>query len=247
MLIEIATFSIEAAIAAQSAGADRIELCSAPAEGGLTPGLGTIRVARRHLTVPINVMIRPREGDFCYSGREFDCMLLDIETCASEGVNGIVTGILLKEGTIDLERMKLIVETAGPMKVTFHRAFDMVLNQYEAMETLIEMGIATILTSGGQQTAMQGLGRIADLVIKAENRIDIMPGSGINDLNSKELVEKTGVSEIHLSARSFVAGAMKYKNTDVSMGGKMESAEYELLMPDVGMIRRIKGQLTGIN
>jgi copper homeostasis protein len=244
MLIEIACYSVEAALAAQNAGANRIELCSAPSVGGLTPGIGTILATRRHLSIPMNVMIRPREGDFCYTEREFESILMDIESCEEVGVDGIVTGILLKDGTIDKERMKLAIEAAGPMKVTFHRAFDMVRDPFEALETLIECGVNTVLTSGGKQKAMQGIGLIAQLVVRANKRIGILPGSGINEMNVKELYIKTGVSEIHLSAKSFVPGAMQFKNLEISMGDKTNSDEFTIMMPDKGIIKRIREQLS---
>jgi copper homeostasis protein len=244
MLIEIACYSVEAALAAQNAGADRIELCSAPSVGGLTPGIGTILAARRYLSIPLNVMIRPREGDFCYTDLEFESILMDIESCDEAGVDGIVTGILLKDGTVDKERMKLVVEAAGPMKVTFHRAFDMVRNHFEALEALIDCGITTLLTSGGKQKAMQGIVLIADLVVRANKRIGIMPGSGINELNIKELINKTGVSEIHLSAKSYVPGAMQFKNPEISMGDYTKSNEYAVIMPDEGVIKRIREQFS---
>ncbi len=239
MLLEIAVYSIEAALAAQQAGADRIELCTAPAEGGLTPSAATLRIARKWLRIPIHAMIRPREGDFCYSPREFEVMLLDIAAASVAGVNGIVTGILSPDGSIDQERMNLVVQAAGKMNVTCHRAFDMARDPEEAMEALIECGVSRILTSGGRQTAVENLPFIANLVEKAGNRITIMPGSGINEENIQEVAEKTGAFEFHLSAKKLLPGRMEFRNELISMGGNAIVPEYDLLLPDGESIGRI--------
>ena len=239
MIIEIAVFSIEAAIAAYNAGAHRIELCSAPAEGGLTPSAATMRLARKYIKIPIHVMIRPREGDFCYSEREFEAMLLDVAAAKMVGMEGVVTGVLNPNGTVDEKRMAILVDAAAPMNVTFHRAFDMVKDQDEALEAIIYAGCARILTSGGKQTAPQGIEKLADLVKKAGDRISIMPGSGVNLNNIKHLIELTGAKEMHLSARSFVPGKMNFKQPLVTMGGTVSIPDYDLQLPDEKMIREI--------
>jgi len=239
MLIEIAVFSLESAITAYNAGAQRIELCSAPAEGGLTPSAATMRLARKYVKIPIHMMIRPREGDFCYSEREFESMLLDIAAAKMVGMEGVVAGILNSDGTIDEKRMALLVDAAFPMNVTFHRAFDMVKDQDEALEAIIYSGCARILTSGGQQNAPQGIERLAELIIKASDRISIMPGSGINHSNIKNIAESTGAKEIHLSARSYVPGKMIFKQPLVTMGGTVTIPDYELLAPDEKVIMEI--------
>lgn len=239
MIIEIAVFSLEAAIAAFNAGAERIELCSAPAEGGLTPSAATMRLARKYVKIPIHVMIRPREGDFCYSAREFEAMLLDIAAAKMVGMEGIVAGVLNPDGSVDEKRTAILVDAAAPMNVTFHRAFDMTKDQDEALEAIIYAGCARILTSGGQQTAPQGIEKLAKLVKKAGDRISIMPGSGVNLVNIKHIAEITGAKEIHLSARSFVPGKMKFKQPLVTMGGTVTIPDYELLLPDEKAIRDI--------
>lgn len=243
MMIEIAVFSLEAACAAQAAGADRIELCCAPAEGGLTPSAATMRLARKHLSIPIHVMIRPREGDFCYTDGEFESMLLDIFAASVSGADGIVAGILLKDGRVDATRMKILMEAAGKMSVTFHRAFDRANNQEEALETLINLGVARVLTSGGRQTAINGISQIKRLVDRADGRIIIMPGSGINDTNVRELVSKTEVKEIHLSARLLQPGMMEYRNPEFNIATRADVPEYDLIMPDSRMIQNIRKQL----
>ncbi len=236
MIIEIAVFSLEAAIIAYQAGAQRIELCTAPAEGGLTPSAATMRLAKKYIKIPIHVMIRPREGDFCYSEREFEAMLLDTAAAKMVGMEGIVAGILNPDGTVDEKRTAILVDAAAPMNVTFHRAFDMVSDQDKAMEAIIYSGCARILTSGGQQTAPQGIDKLAELVRKAGDRISIMPGSGVNYSNVKQIAEVTGSKEIHLSARSFVPGKMNFKQPLVTMGGSVSIPDYDLQLPDKKMI-----------
>jgi copper homeostasis protein len=239
MLIEIAVFSLESAIAAFNAGAHRIELCSAPAEGGLTPSAATMRLARKYVKIPIHMMIRPREGDFCYSEKEFEAMLLDVAAAKMVGMEGIVAGILNPDGTVDEKRMALLVDAAHPMNVTFHRAFDMVKDQDEALEAIIYAGCTRILTSGGRQTAPEGIERLEELVKRAFNRISIMPGSGVNITNIKNIAESTGVKEIHLSARSYVPGKMNFKQPLVIMGGTVTIPDYELQIPDDKEIKEI--------
>ena len=239
MIIEIAVFSLEAAIAAYQAGAHRIELCTAAAEGGLTPSAATMRLAKKYVKIPIHVMIRPREGDFCYSEKEFESMLLDIAAAKMVGMQGIVAGILNTDGTVDEKRTAILVDAAAPMNVTFHRAFDMVSDQDKALEAIIYAGCARILTSGGQQTAPKGIDKLADLVSKAGDRISIMPGSGVNLSNLKQIAEVTGAKEIHLSARSFVPGKMNFKQPLVTMGGSVSIPDYDLLLPDKKMIHDI--------
>ncbi|NVO19356.1 MAG: copper homeostasis protein CutC [Bacteroidetes bacterium] len=240
MLIEIATFSVEAAVIAQKSGADRIELCSSPLEGGLTPSSGCIQTVRKLLNIPLNVMIRPREGDFYYSSREFETMLTDIEILKNEGVDGIVTGVLHSNGSIDSTRMQLILKQAGSMEITFHRAFDMTRDPLNALDTLIGLGIKRILTSGCRASAMDGLEKIKELQQAAGNQIVIMPGGGINETNILEIIQSTGVSEVHMTAKKITEGRMEYRNPAVSMGSPNILTEYNLLMPDGNVISRIK-------
>lgn len=239
MLIEIAVFSLESAIIAYNAGAQRIELCSAPAEGGLTPSAATMRLARKYIKIPIHMMIRPREGDFCYSEKEFESMLLDIAAAKMVGMDGVVAGILNPDGTVDKKRMAMIVDAAFPMNVTFHRAFDLAKDQDEALEAIIYAGCARILTSGGQQTAPQGIEKLTELVNKAGDRISVMPGSGVNLDNIKKIAESTGAKEIHLSARSYIPGKMTFKQPSVTMGGTVAIPDYDLQIPDKKVITEI--------
>ena len=239
MIIEIAIFSLEAGIAAANAGAHRIELCSAPAEGGLTPSAATMRLARKYIKIPIHVMIRPREGDFCYSEKEFETMLLDVAAAKIAGMDGVVAGILNPDGSVDKERTAILVNAATPMNVTFHRAFDMTNNLDEALEDIIETGCARILSSGGQQSALQGISALSDLVKSASGRISVMPGSGINASNIKHIAETTGAKELHLSARTFIPGRMIFKQPLVTLGGNVFIPDCEILFPDEKSIREI--------
>lgn len=239
MLIEIAVFSLESAIAACQAGAHRIELCSAPAEGGLTPSEATMQLARKYVNIPIHVMIRPREGDFCYSETEFEAMMLDIATAKRIGLDGVVAGILNADGAVDKDRTAMLVAAARPMNVTFHRAFDMVSDQHKALEDIIATGCQRILTSGGRQKAPEGSPKLAKLVKQAAGRITIMPGSGINSSNIKQLAELTGAQEMHLSARTFIKGKMEFRQLKVTMGGTVTIPDFEIQTPDEKAIREI--------
>jgi copper homeostasis protein len=184
-------------------------------------------------------MIRPREGDFCYSAKEFESMLLDIAAAKMVGMEGIVTGVLNPDGTVDQKRMAILVDAAHPTNVTFHRAFDMVKDQDEALEAIIYAGCARILTSGGKQTAPEGIEKLAELVNKAGDRISIMPGSGVNQNNIKNIAEITGAKEIHLSVRSFIPGNMNFKHPLVTMGGTVTIPDFELQIPDDKAIKEI--------
>jgi copper homeostasis protein len=209
-LIEIATTDYHTTESAVEGGADRIELCADLEEGGITPSHGHIIKCREKFDLPIYVMIRPRGGDFLYSKDEFGMMAADIKFCKEIGCDGIVTGLLNIDGTIDAVRMGDIVSQAYPMEVTFHRAFDRCKDPFEAMEEIIELGCERILTSGQKKTAMEGIELIAQLNKMAEKRIIIMPGSGVRKENIKLLAEKTGCTEFHTSLRSKTKSMMEF-------------------------------------
>jgi copper homeostasis protein len=200
-LLEIAVFSAEAAVIAANAGADRLELCSGYAEGGLTPSMGTLHFVEQHVKCPVFVMIRPRGGNFCYSRMELDVMKHDIERCKTLGAGGIVLGALTKDNAVNVPAMNELVQLASPLPVTFHRAFDVCYDPFEAMETLIRCGVKRILTSGQKASAEEGAALIKTLQEKANGRIVIMPGAGINPGNIAAIVEQTGCTEFHASAR----------------------------------------------
>ena len=212
MLLEVCCYGLESALSAQQTGADRIELCADPLQGGTTPSLGLIKVVRSRLHIPLDAIIRPRGGDFMYSKAEFDVMINDLETCKQAGCDGAVLGILKQDGKVDMERCRQLVDLAYPLGVTFHRAFDWTADAEEAMEDIISLGCERILTSGQAPTAAQGTDLIAALVSKADYRITIMPGAGIRAENIGDLVLRTGASEYHSSARMNKITAMGFLN-----------------------------------
>jgi copper homeostasis protein len=208
--IEIATTDFNTTKAAVEGGANRIELCCGLTEGGLTPSLGQIKVCRELFTVQLFPIIRPRGGDFLYNVEEFDIMMEDVKLCKQLDCDGIVTGILTKDGSIDIDRTEKLIEAAYPLEVTFHRAFDRCKDPFEALEQLISIGCSRILTSGQQPTAPLGIELIAKLVAAADERIIIMPGSGVRADNINELAVRTKAREFHSSLRSKVKSNMEY-------------------------------------
>ena len=238
--LEICAFNLTSALIAQQSGADRIELCASPEEGGTTPSAGLIRTARENLKIPLYPIIRPRGGDFLYTEEEFSVMLRDIEYCKQVDCDGVVTGILLTDGSVDKERIKRLIEAAYPLGVTFHRAFDWAANPFEALEDIISMGCERILTSGQRPTAMEGVSLIDQLVREADERIIIMPGSGVRASNIVQLAESTGAAEFHTSARLKQASAMDY----VNVGMKEEQSFTEAGEEE---IKKIKEALTALS
>lgn len=209
-IIEIATTDFATTKSAVDGGADRIELCAALVEGGTTPSYGTIKQCREAFTLPIFPIIRPRGGDFLYTEEQFHIMLSDVKLCKQLNCDGVVIGLLNADGTIDKKRTAALVEAAYPMEVTFHRAFDRCNDPFEAVEQLIEIGCQRILTSGQQPAAPGGVQFIADLVKAADDRIIIMPGSGVRKENIKELADKTGAIEFHSSLRGKNKSQMEF-------------------------------------
>ena len=242
-IIEACTTSVASAIEAQKGGAKRVELCDNIYEGGTTPGYGTIKTARKVLTIDLNVMIRPRGQDFCYSGLEFDIMKEDIRMCKQLGVDGVVFGILKPDGNIDIERTTELVRLASPMPATFHRAFDMTPDPYKALEDIISTGAYRILTSGHKNKAFDGIELIRELVERAAGRIIIMPGSGISEDNILEIRNRTGAKEFHLSGSKQVESKMQFKKTGIFMGGLPQIPEYEMKVTDSERIRRVEEAL----
>lgn len=200
-IIEIATSDFATAKSAVNGGADRIELCANLAEGGTTPSFGTIRQCREAFAVSLYPIIRPRGGDFLYTNDEFEIMLQDVKLCKQLGCDGIVIGLLNMDGTIDIIRTSVLIEAAYPLGVTFHRAFDRCIDPFAALDQLIEIGCERILTSGQQPSVVAGVELVAELNKTANERIIIMPGSGVRKENIKMLAAKTGCTEFHSSLR----------------------------------------------
>ncbi len=233
MVLEICAFNLPAALAAQRAGADRIEFCCGPEEGGITPSAGLIRTAREVLQIPLYPIIRPREGDFLYSEEEFQTMLRDVQYCKETGCDGVVIGMLTADGSVDRPRCAKLVETAYPLGVTFHRAFDRAVNPFEALEVIVGLGCERILTSGQQPAAMEGAELLYQLVREADDRIVIMPGSGVRASNIAELAAKTKAVEFHTTARVATPSAMGFVNSAMQ-------EDLSMVMPSEEEIRKIK-------
>jgi len=237
MTIEIVVYNIESALRAQEGGADRIELCDNPGEGGTTPSFGTIESVRQNVNLDVFVMIRPRGGDFHYSNYEFHCMKRDIDQCQKLSADGVVFGILNADGTLDKKRCKELIDRARPMKVTCHRAFDMTHNPLQTLEDCIEVGFDRILTSGHQTAASKGTVLLAELVKKSNGRIAIMPGSGVNEETVEKIVSETGAKEIHFSATTFRESAMHYRNMAIASMGSDEGSEFKYRTVDPERIK----------
>ena len=237
-ILEICAGSVESAIAARDGGAKRIELCAALEVGGVTPSAGVIAEARKVDGLVLNVIIRPRGGDFLYNEYEVACMEEDIRTCKRLGADGVVIGALTAEGDIDKAVCKRLIEAADGMSVTFHRAFDMCRNPHEALEELISLGCDRVLTSGQAPTAEAGIPLLKQLVEQAVGRIIIMPGCGVNSKNAAMILQATEATEIHASARKSVGSGMVFRHSGVSMGNP-DCDEYARKETDVNEVRAI--------
>jgi copper homeostasis protein len=237
--LEICSCSVESAVNAQFAGADRVELCSNLYEGGTTPSFGMIASARENLTIGLHVIIRPRGGDFLYSDPEYDIMRRDIELCGENGIDGVVFGILRADGTVDTERTAKLVELAYPMSVTFHRAFDVCIDPQTGLEDIISSGAKRLLTSGQKNTVPEGVTLVHELVKKAGNRIIIMPGGGLNESNIADTAKATGAGEFHLTAARIDESDMIFRRKDIQMGGMSGIPEFSRKVADPGKIKNI--------
>jgi copper homeostasis protein len=237
--LEICVNSVESAINAQDAGADRVELCDNLIEGGTTPSYGSIVSARYNLSIGLHVIIRPRGGDFLYSDLEYDSMRRDIEICGESGVDGIVTGILLPGGKIDIERTARLFEFAYPMSTTFHRAFDMGSDPVQGLEDVISTGASRLLTSGLKNKAQDGIELIRQLIIQSGDRLIIMPGSGIDETNAALIITATKAREIHLTGRSIIESGMIFRRQGINMGGVTGVPEFSRKVADTERIKKI--------
>ena len=235
---ELCAYSVEACRIGAQLGVDRVELCASPAEGGVTPSLATIERVAEIKGVEVSVMIRPRAGDFLYSDDEFQTMLCDIEHARKAGATGVVFGILTADGKVDVERTRTLVEAAGDMETTFHRAVDMTEDYIAAVEAVIESGCKRILTSGGYDKAIDGIDNIRRAVEISRGRIEIMAGSGVEAANAKELID-LGVDALHFSAKTMITGGMKYRNPRISMGGTAAVDEFAIRTVDTNEVTEI--------
>lgn len=235
ILIEVCVDSVASGVAAERGGAGRVELCSNLLEGGVTPSAGLIELVRARTSIGLQVMVRPRGGDFCYTAEEFETMRRDIVAAKKLGADGVVVGILNADGSVDIGRTRELVELARPLSVTFHRAFDMSADLFRALESVCATGADRLLTSGGAKAALQAVEQIARLVEAARGRIAIMACGGINHHNAASIIEQTGVREIHVGLRSSVASPMLHRNPELSMGtaAECEYQRFEVLEDNV--------------
>jgi copper homeostasis protein len=239
VIYEICVDSVAGVQAAKEAGAHRAELCAALIEGGITPSRGMMREARKIPGIQIQVMIRPRGGDFLFDEDEFEIMKADIDTAKAEGADGVVIGLLNPAGIIDEERSRELIARAKPLSVTFHRAFDMTPDPFAALETLISLGVDRVLTSGQEASVLEGLPLITELVRRAGDRIIVMPGGGITSRNVDRIVDAAKPREIHFAALHLQPGGMKFRRDHVFMGGELRPPEYDRLVTSASGVRAV--------
>lgn len=231
-VLEVCVDSVEAAMAAQGGGADRVALCADLMAGGTTPSAGAIQLARQHITIGLNVIIRPRGGDFCYSDIESEVMKRDIEIAREAGADGVVVGMLRMDGSVDTQRTGMLMEIARPLGVTFHRAFDMCRDPCKAMGALMDLGVDRVLTSGQEASALEGLDLIADLVERAGGRMIVVPCGAITERNVGKIVRESGAKEVHIAAPVTLESCMDYRNSRCFMGGELRPPEFAINMTD---------------
>lgn len=229
-LLEIAANSLASALAAQEAGAGRVELCASLGEGGLTPSYATIALARERLLIPLYVLIRPRAGDFLYNDLELETMRRDIESCTRLGCDGVVIGALDADGNIALGACRDLIFAARGLGVTFHRAFDLARDPAVALEEIIALGCERVLTSGQRATAIEGAAQIRTLIGHAGKRIVVMPGAGVDAGNIAKLRDATGAIEFHASAKRTLRSGMRYQPNRLAdmRGGELRSDRDEV-------------------
>ncbi|HEY9519375.1 MAG TPA: copper homeostasis protein CutC [Gemmatimonadales bacterium] len=239
VLVEAAVATVASALAAEAAGAGRLELCANLVEGGVTPSLGMLMGVRERVRLPLFVLIRPRGGDFLFDGDEREVMLRDIAEAGARGADGVVIGALDPGGAVDEALTRRLAEAARPMAVTFHRAFDLVREPARQLETLIGLGIERVLTSGQAPSALLGSEAIAALVAQSAGRITIMAGGGINEANAARIVRETGVREIHVGAGGIRHSGMDFRREGVFMGKAYQPDEYRRVETDPERVREI--------
>ncbi|MGG6099575.1 copper homeostasis protein CutC [Pantoea allii] len=236
--LEICCYGVDCALTAQQAGADRIELCAAPREGGLTPSAGMLEVARRDISVPVHPIVRPRGGDFCYSSREFETMKSDVARIRELGFPGIVLGMLDEDANIHASQMRQIMALCDGMAVTFHRAFDLCHRPKRSLEMLTDFGVRRILTSGQQQSAENGIALLRELNEYSTGPI-IMAGAGVRLSNLQKFLD-ADIREVHSSASHLVASPMRYRKAGVSMCSEAEIDEFSRYCVDSDVVEAMK-------
>lgn len=238
-VLECCVDSVESAVAAQAGGANRLELCANLVIGGTTPDINLYLAVREKVSIKINVLIRPRFGDFCYTGEEFGIIKKDVEMFRKYGADGVVIGVLREDGSLDMARMKELMDAAGDMSVTLHRAFDVSRDPFQTLKDAEDLHIGTILTSGQKNTCYEGRELLGKLVEKTAGKVDILVGSGVNSAQIAELAAVTKAKSFHLSGKVNVESAMTYRKEDVSMGLPLMS-EYTIFRTDAGEIAKVR-------
>ncbi len=240
VLLEICCGSAEDALEAASGGADRVELCSALFLGGLTPSLGSLLQVKQQTRIPVMAMDRPRQAGFCYSATEFAVMERDADLLLEQGADGIVFGILHPDGTVDLERSRALRHRIGPRQAVFHRAFDVTPDPFRALEELIDLNITRVLTSGQKNGAPEGAALIRRLIEKADGRIEVLPGAGIDVNNARQFVTDTGCTQIHLTAFADHCDSSTLANPDIRFGADNGPNETVFQLTDRDYVRRMR-------
>ena len=237
--IEACVDSVESATQAQAGGARRVELCAALSEGGTTPSLGTIALARERLRIDLFVLIRPRGGDFRYSSVEYETMARDVTAAKAAGADGLVLGALTERGEVDRDGVRRLLDAARPLPVTFHRAFDASRDLDEALDVLLGLGVHRVLTSGGEATALAGVPRLSGLVRLAGDRLTVMAGGGIDESNAVRIARETGVKEIHLRGTVPRPSGVTFRNPRLVLGKPVVSADDTRLVTDAARVRAV--------
>lgn len=237
--LEICADSVESVLAAERGGATRIELCSNLVIGGTTPSPKLFKEIRKHSTIRMHALIRPRFGDFCYTDYEYSIIKEEVKMFRELGAEGVVIGILNPDGRLNMKNMYGLMEEAGGMSVTLHRAFDVCRDPYEALEQAVSLGINTILTSGQKNSCVEGISLLKDLKERSKGRISILAGAGISSSVIEKIYKETGITDYHMSGKVLLNSSMKYRKDGVRMGLPSLS-EYEIYQTDEQKVREAK-------
>ncbi len=237
--LEICASNIQSVIAARQGGADRIELCHNMIEGGTTPSAGMIAVAKELSAVDVFVLIRPRGGNFVYDEIEEELMIRDIKQAIAFGADGVVIGALKSDGLINYDQCCRLIEAAKGLPVTFHRAFDHCQNPFIALESILSMGVNRLLTSGQKNKAIDGVDLIAQLQKSAGDRLHIMPGGGVDEINIEEIALKTGVKSFHASLSEIYVQEPVFGWNEVCFNGSKDLPENQIKASDINKIKKV--------